>query len=125
MHRTLILCNYFVLNQFGGAKRKWETLEHNGVFFPEPYRKHNIPIIYQGQEIILDEIAEEDATLYAKFIETDYVKNRTFNKNFWNDWKKVLGKDHTIQSLEDVDFSLIYNYILQQKKEKNCIQKKN
>ncbi len=116
--QTKLLTNYWVISQFGGAKKKWTTLEHNGVLFPPEYVPHSIPVYYKGQPIILNPDAEELATLYAKFIETDYVKNKIFNKNFWNDWHKVLGKNHIIQSLEDVDFRAIYNYLLDVKEKK-------
>lgn len=118
MYRLIIVDPFSYLQQLGGAKKKWTTLEHNGVLFPPEYVKHNVPVIYQGDEIILDTNSEEIATLYAKLIETDYIKNRTFNKNFWSDWRKVLGPNHIIQNLEDVDFRPIYNYILEQKEEK-------
>ncbi|ANB50940.1 hypothetical protein [Powai lake megavirus] len=113
-----LIANYLLLQQFGGAKKKWTTLEHNGVLFPPEYIKHNVPVIYRGQEIVLDIDSEEIATLYAKYIESDYVKSKTFNRNFWNDWRQVLGPDHIIQNLEDVDFGLIYEYLLQQREEK-------
>ena len=118
MSKIFIISNYIITNQLGGAKKKWKTLEHNGVMFPPEYVKHNVPVVYHGEKIVLDKDAEEEATLYAKYIETDYIKNRLFNKNFWNDWKKTLGSDHIIKSLEDVDFSLIYDYILKKKEEK-------
>lgn len=113
-----VLANYWILNQMGGASKKWNTLQHNGVLFPEEYQKHDVPVIYQGNSIVLEKNAEELATLYAKYIETDYVKNKIFQKNFWNDWKKVLGKDHPIKNLDDVDFRPIYQYILKKKEEK-------
>lgn len=116
------IANYLILHQLGGAKKKWSTLEHNGVLFPPEYEKHNVPVIYNGQNIVLDEEAEEIASLYAKYIESEYVKSKIFRKNFWNDWKKVLGKDHPIQSLDECDFSLIYNYLLK-KKEQNKLNK--
>jgi DNA topoisomerase I len=112
-----MVASYIITNQLGGAKYKWKTLAHNGVMFPPAYEKHNIPIIYKGQSIVLDTEAEEIATLYAKYIETEYVKNKIFNKNFWIDWKKYLGNYH-IESLEDVDFSLIYQHILKEKEMK-------
>lgn len=118
MFRTRLIANYWMTAQFGGAKKKWTTLEHNGVLFPPEYEKHNIPVIYQDQEVVLDTDAEEIATLYAKYIETDYVKGRIFRKNFWNDWRKVLGQNHIIKNLDDVDFSLIYNYLLKKKEDK-------
>lgn len=118
MNKTCFLCNYFITQQMGGVKKKWTTLEHNGVMFPSPYEQHYTPIIYQGKEIVLDKDAEEYATMYARWYGSDYVKNRTFNKNFWNDWKLVLGKDHIIQNLEYCDFRLINDYLVQKKEEK-------
>jgi DNA topoisomerase I len=115
---TKLVTNYWVLNQLGGAKKKWTTLEHNGVMFPPEYEKHNVPVVYQGQAIVLDIDAEEIATLYAKYIETEYVKNRIFRRNFWADWRQVLGNNHIIQNLDDVDFSLIYDFLLRKKEEK-------
>lgn len=120
MYRTLILSNYIIINQLGGSKKKWTTLEHNGVLFPLEYEQHFTPVIYQGKQIVLDKDAEEYATMYAKYIETEYVKNKTFRKNFWSDWKQVLGKDHVIQNLDDVDFGPIYDYLLKKKEEKKA-----
>lgn len=123
MYPIALVTNYIIINQLGGAKRKWTTLEHNGVMFPPEYEKHNVPVIYNGQEIILEKDAEEAATLYAKYIETDYVKSKIFNKNFWNDWKKILGKNRIIQSIDDCDFRLIYNYLLDKKEAKKSLPK--
>ena len=110
---------YVLYSQLGGApKYKWKTLSHNGVLFPPEYIKHNIPVIYNGEKIILDKSQEEVATLYSKYIDTEYVKNRIFNQNFWNDWRRFLGREHIIQSLQGCDFRLIYDYILQSKEEK-------
>jgi len=89
------LFNYFVYNQFGGKQNedaKWTTFSHNGVLFPDPYIPHKIPLIYNGKKIVLDPESEEYATIYAKFTQSDYVKNKIFNKNFFNDWKKYLKK---------------------------------
>jgi DNA topoisomerase-1 len=122
MKTRKILINYWLSRQFGG-KRKWESFEHNGVLFPPEYIPHNIPIKYNGQEVQLEPQAEEYATLYAKYIETEYINNKIFNKNFWEDWKKILGKDNIIQSLENCDFSLINNYIIKEKEKKLALSK--
>ena len=107
----------FMVAQFGGGKYKWETLSHNGVYFPVEYDEHRIPIIYNGEQIILNKKSEEYATIYARYIDTEYVKNPKFNKNFWNDWK-VLLDDSRIQEFDKIDFSLIYNYLLDIKEKK-------
>lgn len=115
-----LLSTHFISCQFGG-KWKWKTLKHHGPVFPLAYIKHNTPVIYNGEPIELDIISEEYATLYAKFIETEYVQNTTFRKNFWKDWKEILGKDHKIQNLDSCDFSKIYNHLLKQKEEKKSL----
>ena len=115
--KIIMVANHLILNQLGGAKLKWRTLEHNGVLFPPPYIKHNVPVIYQGQSIVLDPNAEEIATLYARYIETDYVKGKIFRKNFWNDWKQALENNSPIQSLDGCDFNLIYQYLLKKKED--------
>jgi hypothetical protein len=79
------LFNYFLYNQFGGKNNnnaKWTTFSHNGVLFPEPYKPHKIPLIYDGKEIVLEPNSEEYATIYAKFTETEYIKNSVFNSLF-------------------------------------------
>jgi DNA topoisomerase-1 len=122
------LFNYFVYNQFGGKNNndvKWTSFSHNGVLFPEPYTPHKIPLIYDGNKIILDPESEEYATIYAKFTETDYIKNKRFNKNFFKDWKVFLKKGgfNQIIDLEKCDFSLILNYLLKHKEIKKNLSK--
>jgi DNA topoisomerase-1 len=103
---------YWLSRHFGGSY-KWKTLEHNGVFFPPEYIYKKIPIIYNGENLILSKEAEEVAFMYAKYLDCDHIKSGTFNKNFWNDWKKLLGSDHTIQKLDLVDFSLMKQYLIE------------
>lgn len=123
MSNPFIQGEYWLHIQFGLGKIKWHTLQFNGVLFPPLYKPHNIPIIYKGKKIHLDSTSEEIATIYAKYTDTDYIKNRVFRKNFWKDWKKILGKDNIIQSLDDCDFSLIYNYLLDKKEKKKLLDK--
>ena len=122
------LFNYIVYNQFGGKKGnkpKWKTFKHNGVMFPEPYKPHKIPIIYEDEKIVLDPISEEYATIYAKFTDTEYIKNKTFTKNFFNDWKIYLKKGgfSKISDLNKCNFKLIYDYLIKIKEEKLNISK--
>jgi len=103
----------------GGVEKKWDNLKHNGVLFPEEYKQHYIPIIVNGKKIILNKEAEEYATIYSKYLNSEYIKNKNFNKNFWEDWKELIN-DKNINKLEDCNFNLIYEYIEKNKeKEKN------
>ena len=108
---------------FGGGKPQWTVLKHNGPMFPPPYKSHKIPIIIKGKEIILPEKAEEYATMFAKYINTDYIENNSFKKNFWKDFKPTLPSELNIQSIDDIDFSLINNYLIKQKEIKSNMTK--
>jgi DNA topoisomerase-1 len=118
-NKKKIILECILINQFGG-KSKWKTLVHNGVLFPPEYKPHNKPLKCNIDDSIeyvnLSENAEEAAMMYAKYITTDYINNKTFNKNFWNDWKKMLGENSKIKSLEQCDFTE-YNQILVNEKE--------
>jgi DNA topoisomerase-1 len=112
-----------LFNQFGGKSvKKWTTFSHDGVLFPEPYQAHGIPLIYgdKKEKIYLDPESEEYATIYSKFVDTEYVKNKLFKQNFYGDWKKYLKKGgfNQIVSLDLCDFSLIYSHVLKMKEEK-------
>jgi DNA topoisomerase-1 len=125
---SIKLFDYFLYNQFGGKnsnKKKWTTLNHNGVLFPDPYKPHNVPLIYDGEKIVLDPISEEYATIYAKYIDTEYIKNSKFNRNFFKDWKTFLKKGGFTQIIDftKCNFSLIQNY-LEKHKEKKINQSK-
>jgi len=107
----------------GKVNIKWTTFQHNGVMFPPKYVPHNIPLIYKGQKISLANEEEEYATIFSRYIDTEYYKSDKFKKNFWKDWRKILGKEHIIQDLENCDFSLIYNYILELREKKKVLTK--
>ena len=122
------LFNYFVYNQFGGKhnnEAKWKTFKHNGVMFPEPYIPHKIPLLYDGKRINLDSESEEYATIYSKFIGTEYLNNKVFNKNFFSDWKIYLKKAgfNEITDFVKCDFTLIHDYIVKHKEEKENLTK--
>ena len=122
------LFNYLLYNQFGGKNNneaKWKTFKHNGVLFPEPYIPHNIPLLYDGVKIELKPDSEEYATIYAKYTETEYTKNKIFNKNFFNDWFKILKKDKHAEIIDfsKCDFKLILKYLLEHKEKKKNMTK--
>ncbi len=104
-----LIFSELLFNQFGGKSvKKWTTFSHNGVLFPEPYQAHGIPLVYgdNKEKIYLDPESEEYATIYSKFVDTEYVKNKLFKQNFFGDWKKYLKKGgfNQIVSLDMCDF---------------------
>lgn len=108
----MLLSKYFLSRLFGGKdKAKWKTLQHNGVMFPPEYVPHNIPIKVRGVDVRLPPLAEEYATLYAKYLDTEYIKNSHFKRNFWKDWKDTV-KGLGIVSLDDCDFSAIRKHLM-------------
>jgi DNA topoisomerase I len=99
--------NYWLRFQFSskeGTKSdfKWQTLEHNGVLFPAEYQPQSIPVIYEGEQVLLSPEAEEVAGFYAKYKGSDY-DTKVFQRNFWADWKPLLVGT-PIVNLEACDF---------------------
>ena len=106
----------------GGNQKQWTILRHNGPYFPPEYEPHKIPIIVNNNKIVLNSNAEEYATIYSKYLDTEYIKSSLFKKNFWNDFKEYL-KDEKIKSLDDIDFSLIKEYLDNEKNKVKNISK--
>eukprot|EP00656_Telonema_subtile_P025731 TRINITY_DN2776_c0_g1_i2.p1 TRINITY_DN2776_c0_g1~~TRINITY_DN2776_c0_g1_i2.p1 ORF type:complete len:851 (+),score=233.21 TRINITY_DN2776_c0_g1_i2:109-2661(+) len=103
--------------------RKWTYMSHKGVLFPPPYLPHNVKMLYEGNPVDLEPEAEEAATFYAQKIETEYVQRPIFRKNFWKDWKKLLGKNHVIKSLDKCDFRPIHAHIMEDREKKKSLTK--
>ncbi|XP_047070335.1 DNA topoisomerase 1 beta-like [Lolium rigidum] len=104
--------------QGSDSRKKWSTLEHNGVIFPPPYKPHGVKMIYNGQPVDLTPEQEEVATMFAVMKDTEYASKETFINNFFNDWRNILGKKHIIKKFELCDFTPIYEWNLQEKEKK-------
>ncbi|KAK9269439.1 hypothetical protein L1049_001213 [Liquidambar formosana] len=101
-----------------GEGQKWNTLVHNGVIFPPPYKPHGVKMLYKGKPVDLTPQQEEVATMFAVMLDTDYAKKDKFIENFMNDWRKILGRNHVIQKFNDCDFSPIYEWHQNEKEKK-------
>ena len=112
--------NWKLFIMFGGGKPQWTFLQHNGPLFPAPYKPHRIPVIVNNEELILTPLAEEYATMYARFIDTDYVNNPKFKKNFWVDFKSTVA-NLNINNLDEIDFSLIKKHLIKEKEKKKYL----
>ena len=69
---------------------KWNSLIHNGVLFPPEYEPQGYSVVVAGKEHRLSPEAEEVAVMWAQKIMTPYVEDKTFQKNFWMDFKPLL-----------------------------------
>ncbi|PIN13662.1 DNA topoisomerase I [Handroanthus impetiginosus] len=101
-----------------GEGQKWTTLVHNGVIFPPPYKPHGVKMLYKGKPVDLTPEQEEVATMFAVMLDTDYMNKPKFKENFMDDWRKILGKNHVIQSLEHCNFTPIYEWHQKEKEKK-------
>ncbi|KAL5129661.1 DNA topoisomerase 1 beta [Glycine soja] len=107
-----------ILPSSGDGQKKWTTLVHNGVIFPPPYQPHGVKMLYKGRPVDLTPEQEEVATMYAVMRDTEYMQKDKFKENFWNDWRKLLGRNHVIQNLKDCDFTPIYDWYQSEKDKK-------
>ena len=100
-------------NLIGGGEQLWKIFRHNGPFFPEEYKPHKIPIIINNKETILDPEIEEKITAYVKYLNTDYINNPRFTKNFFKEVKNYFNI--TLEEFNNIDFSLIQNHLNKEK----------
>ena len=96
---------------------KWTVFKHNGPFFPSEYQPHNIDIVINNVIVKVPSIVEEYLTMYAKYIGTEYIKQKRFNDNFLKDLKKVLPNNIKINDMNNVDLTKVKKY-LDNKREK-------
>ena len=120
-------------NLIGSGKPQWTVLRHNGPMFPPPYEPHGIPALLNGVKINLSPEVEEYVTIFSRYIDSPYMENPIFIKNFSNDFKDILPPQLKSYKLEEFDFTLIKNHIKEKseklknlsKEEKERIKKKN
>ena len=103
-----------------GSGINWQYLEHPGISFPPDYIPHKIPLIYGGKEIVLNPEEEEIASFFAAMpLDGPQLGNDktrpVFQKNFFDDFKEILGPSHEIKEFSKCDFSLIRDYLQIQK----------
>ncbi|KAH9935783.1 uncharacterized protein B0H18DRAFT_977280 [Fomitopsis serialis] len=107
---------------------KWQTLQHNGVYFPPPYEPlpSHVKMKYKGKPVDLPPESEEVAGFYAALIESDHTKDSTFNRNFFNDFKDILKKHPPrngtkITDLSLCDFRPMFEYFEGEKAKKKAL----
>lgn len=117
------MSKWVLFKMLGGSNAKqWTRLQHNGPMFPNEYKPHKIPVIINNDKVILPEQAEEYATMYARFIGTEYMNSSLFKKNFWKDFKPTLTNidSNKLKSMtiDEIDFSSIKIHLDNEKEKK-------
>ena len=98
----------------------WSTMEHSGVAFPEEYEPHKVKMLYDGEPVDLTPAQEEAATFFAA-MDPDgmHLGNPKtapiFIKNFFADFREILGKKHIITDFKKCDFEPIRKHLNEQK----------
>jgi DNA topoisomerase-1 len=118
-------------NIYGGGNntKQWDVLIHNGPMFAPLYEPHNIPVIINNTKHQLSGLAEEYITMYARYIDTDYIKNPRisyrFNKNFLSDWRKTLPNhiSKSITNMSEVNVNDIKKHLDKIKEKKANLSK--
>lgn len=103
------------------ARRKWDSLEHNGIAFPPEYQPRGITIIVRGENLMLNREQEELVYAWAAKKDTHYVHDSVFQSNFIKDFSKLLpGRFQDIDNIKEIDFSEAFRLIDQERKIKEA-----
>lgn len=118
----------------GDGTQKWTTLEHAGVVFPPPYEPlpKNVHMRYDGKPVKMAPEAEEIAGFFGAMLNSTHnVENPTFQKNFFDDFTKMLketggatdkdGSKVAIKQFSRCDFQPIFDYFDAQRTEKKAL----
>ena len=118
----------------GDGTKKWDTLEHAGVVFPPPYQPlpKNVQMRYDGTPVRMAPEAEEVAGFFGAMLNSTHnVENPTFQKNFFEDFTKMLketggatdnqGNKVNLKDFGKCDFQPIFDYYDAQRAEKKAL----
>ena len=118
----------------GDGTKKWTTLEHAGVVFPPEYQPlpKKVQMLYDGNPVRMAPEAEEIAGFFGAMLNSTHnVENPTFQKNFFDDFTKMLketggatdrsGNKINIKEFSKCDFQPIFNYYDAQRAEKKAL----
>jgi DNA topoisomerase-1 len=128
------LFRWWEVDNDNDGSMKWTTLEHNGVLLPPPYEllPKSVKLVYDGKDIDLAPEAEEVAGFFGAMLNSDHVKNPTFQKNFFGDFLEVVKssggasvsntkKPIELKSFEKCDFRRIFDFYENQRAERKAL----
>lgn len=90
-------------------------LAHNGIVIPK-YEPKGFSISARGKKMLLTPQQEEMAIAWVRKLGTEYAEDKTFIKNFFEDFCKALGIEK--MKPEDFDFTEIRNFVEKERERK-------
>jgi len=96
-----------------------KQLIHNGVLIPK-YEWKGLCISVKGKRIHLTPKQEEMAIAWVKKMGTEYVNDKVFVRNFFEDFRKALRISEKLKP-EDFDFSEIIEYVEKERRWKESL----
>ena len=98
-----------------------EQLIHNGIYVRK-YEWKGLCIKVEGKRIKLNPKQEEMAIAWVKKLETEYVKDKVFVKNFFEDFCRALNLEKKLGP-EKFDFSEVIQYVREEKRRLESLSK--
>lgn len=64
------------------------------MLFPDPWKRHNVHISYDGKSIQLDQRQEELATYWTQTLGTIWEESSIYTNNFTRQFLKLFGPEY-------------------------------
>jgi DNA topoisomerase-1 len=111
-------------------KKKWKTLQHNGILFPPDFKSQGIKIKINDEHVEPNLVQEEMVYQWAKKKDAPkpgttekYVEDPVFQKNFISDFAKTFNGKFKNLKYTDVDFTQAYKLVDKEKEAKELMTK--
>lgn len=113
---------FFLRGKSLASESRMKYMAHNGILFPKKYEPKGFSILIKGREMKLAPEQEEMAVGWVKKLGTEYIKDRVFVKNFFEDFRAALDIKEEV-SPEEFDFTVIEEYVQREKDYKQNMPK--
>ena len=98
-----------------------KSMSHNGIIIPR-YDPKGFSIRFKGKDIKLNPEQEEMAIAWVRKLGTEYVQDKVFVRNFFEDFAKALGVKG---SVDDFDFMEVEKFVGKERADKENMSKED
>ncbi len=99
-----------------------KQLIHRGVLIPEPPEYQGLTITIDGKPHTLTTKQEEMALAWVKKLDTPYVQDLVFVKNFMSDFSRALGYEKPLQ-INQIDFGPVIERLKAERAQREALSK--